>query len=62
MKCPKVDEDKCIGCGACVAMCPEVFEMNSEGKSIVKKCEGVSEDSIKLAVNSCPVQAIEYDD
>lgn len=52
----KVDQDGCIGCGACVALCPSVFEMNDEGKSVV-----ISQDDVACAENaaaSCPVQAI----
>jgi ferredoxin len=25
-----VDKDLCIGCGLCVDVCPEVFEMNAD--------------------------------
>ena len=28
-----VDQDLCIGCGMCNAACPEVFELNDEGKA-----------------------------
>ena len=27
----KVDKDLCIGCGACQAVCPEVFEIEDDG-------------------------------
>jgi ferredoxin len=52
----KVDIDACIGCGACVAICPDTFKMNDEGKS-----EVISEnnpDCARQAAESCPVQAI----
>jgi len=26
-----IDEQTCIGCGVCVDVCPEVFEMNEDG-------------------------------
>ena len=28
----KVNEN-CIGCGACTAVCPDVFDLNDEGKA-----------------------------
>ena len=27
----KIDKDKCIGCGACVATCPDVFDFGDDG-------------------------------
>ena len=50
----KVDKNKCIGCGACISVCPEGFELK-DGKSIVKNT-GAS--CIDKAIESCPVQAI----
>lgn len=57
----KVNEDACIGCGACAAICDEVFEINDEGISTVRVDE-VSEndeDACKEAIESCPTGAIE---
>ncbi|MFB0917577.1 MAG: ferredoxin [Clostridiaceae bacterium] len=57
---PVVDQDLCIGCGLCTSICPEVFEMNDDGKAAV--IEGADfaavEDTLKEAVESCPVAAI----
>lgn len=53
-----VDKEKCIGCGTCVALAPEIFEMDNEGKSIVKKSPTINEETLKLAIDSCPSQAI----
>lgn len=55
---PKVDQKKCIGCGACVAVCPDVFELNKDGKSVVKNPKGCSKCDCKAAADTCPVQAI----
>jgi ferredoxin len=56
---PEIDNKKCIGCGTCAAMCPEVFEIQA-GKSIVKKDAPIAEkeDCIKEAKEACPVEAI----
>lgn len=52
----KVDKKKCIGCGACAALCPAVFEMKG-GKSEAK-CSETDKPCAKDAAESCPVQAI----
>jgi len=56
VKVPHVDQDLCVGCGTCVALCPEMFELLPEGKSSVIKEEGGCD--LDLVVSSCPVQAI----
>jgi ferredoxin len=53
----KVDREKCIGCGACVSICPSGFEM-FEGKAREKKSEIKKITCEKDAEESCPVQAI----
>jgi ferredoxin len=71
---PKVIHDivKCIGCGACAAVCPEFWEMGDEGKSILKGSKPIKEggEAVKSelkvkdvgcnkeAADSCPVDAI----
>lgn len=57
----KVNSDACIGCGACTAIAPEVFEMNDEGLSttIVDEVAEDSIDNAKEAIESCPTEAIE---
>ena len=50
----KVDQAKCIGCGACVSICEEGFEMKN-GKSHVKNPKA---KCIKKAIEGCPVGAI----
>lgn len=62
MKKVKVDKNKCLGCGTCVAICPEVFELGEDGKARVKLETGEQrlEASIKEAIESCPVKAISF--
>ena len=51
-----VDKEKCIGCGACEAVCPSVFVMK-DGKAEVKKGK-IDDKCAKEAKDSCPTQAI----
>jgi len=61
--------EECIGCGACVAICPKFWEMGNDGKAYPKgggktpktgdyeleiKDAGCNKD----AVEGCPVQII----
>lgn len=59
-----VNKDACIGCGACAAICDDVFEIDDEGLSVAKVDE-VEDDELKQAVqdsaDSCPTGAIELD-
>lgn len=51
-----VNKKKCIGCGACVATCPEVFELDDDGKAQVKLDKKLS--CVNEAIEDCPVGAI----
>lgn len=51
-----IDKNKCIGCGACVGICPvEAISMDDEGKSQID-----TEKCIKCGAceATCPVEAI----
>lgn len=52
----KVDAQKCIGCGSCVAVCEGNFEMK-DGKAHAKKAQSELPCN-KEAADACPVQAI----
>ena len=53
----KVDKEKCIGCGACVAIAPDNFDFDDEGISTVINEEVT--DATKDAEEACPVLAID---
>lgn len=53
----KVDQSKCIGCGACVAIDPDNFDFNDDGLSVVIKEEAT--ETAKEAEEACPVFAID---
>lgn len=59
----KVNSDACICCGACAAICEDVFEISDdEGYAVAKDVE-VTDEEIKEqaveAMESCPTSAIE---
>ena len=57
---PKVDKNTCIACQTCVSICPEVFEIQEDGKAGVKADVNYEEfkEKIEQSKNSCPVSAI----
>ncbi len=50
-----INKTKCIGCGACVSVCSDGFEMGEDGKAKVKNAKA---PCVKEAIESCPVDAI----
>ena len=50
----------CIGCGACEAICPQVFRINSYeiAETYINPVPQDAEDSTREAAKSCPVAAI----
>jgi len=61
MKKIKVNKEKCIGCGSCTFVYPEMFFLDEDGKSAVKKIKKIDEKKLMAAKNSCPVEAIEIE-
>jgi ferredoxin len=61
MKNVKVDPDKCIGCGSCEVVCPKVFEMKGVKAEVIGEPEG-EEDQVKMAKDTCPTEAISFDE
>ncbi len=55
-----VDKEKCIGSQACIAIAPEVFELDENGKSQIKDQKGANEPTIEDAINACPAGAISW--
>lgn len=57
----EVIKENCIGCGACQAIAPSVFEITDEGVSEVKLDEIPEEleEETMDAIEGCPTSAIE---
>ncbi len=59
----EVDRDLCIGAAPCVTVAPSVFQLDEENKAVVIDQKGADDETILLAAQSCPTQAIIlYDD
>lgn len=55
-----VDKETCIGCGTCVALCPEVFELKEDGKSEVINQGACASCDCEAAIEQCPTQSIKW--
>uniref|UniRef100_A0A7C5ALJ4 Ferredoxin n=1 Tax=Desulfobacca acetoxidans TaxID=60893 RepID=A0A7C5ALJ4_9BACT len=56
---PEIDDEACIGCGVCEALCPEVFSFNpSIGFALVVNPEGADPAKISEACQACPAHCI----
>ncbi|MEK7075264.1 MAG: ferredoxin [Patescibacteria group bacterium] len=69
-----VDRELCIGAASCVALYPEVFQLDDDNKAVILKKDGirdsgktdvdmlevsaVDDDTLMLAAQSCPTLAI----
>ncbi len=67
----KIDRTLCIGAASCVAVAPNTFDLDGEGKAVIKKKDGTTssdfvpladindeETNVMHAAKSCPVNAI----
>jgi ferredoxin len=62
MAVPVVDQELCIGCGVCVEICPEVFELGEDEKSHVTDAARCDTCDCEEAADSCPVSAIDFEE
>ena len=59
----EIKADYCIGCGLCVKMLPEYYEMNNN-KAIVRRSPDPKEalEAVKTSIIKCPSQAIVFNE
>ncbi|UYP18624.1 ferredoxin [Rhodococcus sp. Z13] len=55
-----VDDDTCRGHGACLAGCPEVFDLSDDGYAVtlVSEIPPEHEEAARQAAAACPERAI----
>ena len=57
----KVDQELCVGCGACQATCPEVFKLvDDKSQVILNPVPEELEMSAIEAEDGCPMGAISH--
>lgn len=60
MRIPVVDQETCIGCGACIETCPQVFELRDDNKAYLINPEKCDSCNCQEAIDICPVTAISW--
>lgn len=58
----KINKEKCIGCGLCMAICPQVFALGDDGKAMIVEVADDKADCISTAKDGCPVGAISVEE
>ncbi|MDP2750356.1 MAG: ferredoxin [Nanoarchaeota archaeon] len=69
---PKIihERERCIGCGSCISICPEHWEMGDDGKSSLKGADkkgDIYEKQVddlacsEEAAEACPVTCIKVE-
>ena len=58
----KVDREKCTGVANCVAVAPDVFELDEENKAIIIDIASTDEDTLWRAAKGCTKDAIIIED
>lgn len=53
-----VNQDTCIGCGACVQIDEEHFDFSPKGTSVATNQENLESETVAMAIDACPVGAI----
>ena len=55
----EIDEEECIGCEACVELCPAVFGFDEDSeKAHVIEGSDQDADCVEEAIASCPAECI----
>jgi ferredoxin len=58
----RIEQEECLGCEACVAICPTVFAFNDAlGKAFVIDDAKAEEECVDEAIASCPAGCISKD-
>ncbi|MBI5413797.1 ferredoxin [Candidatus Peregrinibacteria bacterium] len=54
----QVDRDLCVTLAVCLGLAPDVFELDAEGKAVVKNPDGTDLQTLLESCKGCPVNAL----
>jgi ferredoxin len=57
-----IDERECDGCETCVALCPEVFELDEDAEVVKVINPEADADCIEDAIDACPAECIYWEE
>jgi ferredoxin len=58
-----IKQEECLGCEACVELCPEIFgfDIDETKAYVIQNDEESDEECIEEAIGSCPAGCISYE-
>ena len=54
----EVDRNLCVTLAVCLGITPNVFELDAEGKAVIKDADGADIETLVESAKGCPVNAI----
>lgn len=57
-----VNQDACVGCGACTYADSEHFALDDNGLSYVTSQENIETNNVESAIEGCPTSAISIEE
>lgn len=62
MKAVDINQEICVGCGACVEIAGDVFRFNNDEKAeVYGEVTEANEKEVQEAIDTCPVSAISWE-
>ena len=60
----QIDDDRCKGHGTCCGLCPQIFELTSDGyaRVLVSEIPPEAQELVQTAVEQCPEGAISIEE
>lgn len=61
-KAPVIDLGRCVGCEACLEVCPQIFSFSDAGYIEVADLPDYPEDCVEEAIKYCPTDCITWEE